>query len=47
MNGNPELYALLEHLNITFEYIEHPPAPTIEIARQYWAGHDAMHCKWT
>ena len=45
MNGNAELYALLKHLNITFEYIEHPPAPTIEIARQYWAGHDAKHCK--
>ena len=45
MNGSPELYALLEQLNIAFEYIEHPPAPTIEIARQYWAGHDAKHCK--
>jgi len=45
MNGIPELYALLEHLEIQFEYIEHPPAPTIEIARQYWAGHDAKHCK--
>ena len=45
MNGDPKLYALLQQLNIEFEYIEHPPAPTIEIARQYWAGHDAMHCK--
>ena len=45
MNGSPELYALLEHLEIQFEYIEHPSAPTIEIARQYWAGHDAKHCK--
>lgn len=45
MNGHPALYALLEKLTISFEYIEHPPAPTIEIARQYWAGHDAKHCK--
>jgi len=45
MNGSPELYALLKQLDISFEYIEHPPAPTIEIARQYWAGHDAKHCK--
>ncbi len=45
MNGTPKLYALLEQLNIPFEYIEHPPAPTIEIARQYWEGHDATHCK--
>jgi Ala-tRNA(Pro) deacylase len=35
----------LSKLGIPFEYIEHPPAPTIEIARQYWKGHDAKHCK--
>jgi len=45
MNGDPKLYQLLEDLNIPFEYIEHPPAPTIEIAKQYWEGHDAQHCK--
>ena len=45
MNGSPELYALLEELGIKYEYIEHPAAPTIEIAKQYWAGHDAQHCK--
>jgi Ala-tRNA(Pro) deacylase len=45
MNGSEKLYQLLEHLNISFEYLEHPAAPTIEIAKQYWAGHDAKHCK--
>ncbi len=45
MNGDPHVYQTLEKLNIAFEYIEHPPAPTIEIAKQYWAGHDAQHCK--
>lgn len=45
MNGNPELYTLLDSLNIRYEYIEHPEAPTIEIAKRYWAGHDARHCK--
>ncbi|MDR1114715.1 MAG: prolyl-tRNA synthetase associated domain-containing protein [Tannerella sp.] len=45
MNGDPKLYDLLERLNIGFEYIEHPPAPTIDVARQYWAGHEAKHCK--
>lgn len=45
MNGDPRFYALLEQLGIKFEYLEHPPAPTIEIAKQYWAGHDAKHCK--
>jgi Ala-tRNA(Pro) deacylase len=45
MNGDPKLYAILEQLQIPFQYIEHPPAPTIEIAKQYWHGHDAQHCK--
>lgn len=45
MNGDPRLYALLEELKISYEYIEHPPAPTIEIAKQYWSGHEAKHCK--
>lgn len=45
MNGDPKLYALLDELCISYEYIEHPPAPTIEIAKQYWAGHEAKHCK--
>lgn len=45
MNGDPQLYNLLHDLQIEFEYIAHPPAPTIEIARQYWEGHDAQHCK--
>jgi len=45
MNGDPKLYQLLDELHIPYEYIEHPPAPTIEIAKQYWAGHDAQHCK--
>ena len=45
MNGSEKLYQLLEYLNISFEYLEHPAAPTVEIAKQYWAGHDAQHCK--
>jgi len=45
MNGSEKLYRLLEYLNIPVEYLEHPEAPTIEIAKQYWKGHDAKHCK--
>ncbi len=45
MNGDPKLYQLLAELKINYEYIEHPEAPTIEIAKQYWAGHEAQHCK--
>ena len=45
MNGSEKLYQALKSLNIPFEYLEHPAAPTVEIAKQYWAGHDAKHCK--
>jgi hypothetical protein len=33
MNGSEKLYQLLEHLNIPFEYIEHPAAPTTTSAK--------------
>ena len=45
MNGQKELYEILDSLNIKFEYNEHPAAPTIEIAKQYWQNLDATHCK--
>jgi Ala-tRNA(Pro) deacylase len=45
MNGPDKLYRLLEDLNIPFEYLEHPEAPTVAVAKKYWAGHDAVHCK--
>ena len=45
MNGDLKLYAILEVLGIRFEYYEHPPAPTIELARLYWKDIEATHCK--
>jgi Uncharacterized conserved protein len=45
MNGSPELYSLLEVLNINFDYYEHPPTPTIEDAMVYWKDIEATHCK--
>lgn len=46
MIGDPLLYCKLEELGIPFEYYEHPPAPTIEIAIQYWKDiKQTTHCK--
>lgn len=45
MNGDPKLYELLKELQISFEYYEHPPAPTIEEAKIYWKDLEATHCK--
>jgi Ala-tRNA(Pro) deacylase len=45
MQGDGHLYRILEELNIPFEYHEHPPAPTVEIASLYWKDIDSTHCK--
>lgn len=45
MNGDPALYAVLDELGIGFDYYGHPPAPTVEIAAQYWKDIEAAHCK--
>jgi Ala-tRNA(Pro) deacylase len=45
MKGDPKLYEILEGLNISFGYHEHPPTPTIEEAMKYWKDLDATHCK--
>lgn len=43
--GQSKVYDTLNALGITFDYIEHPPAPTIEIAKQYWTNLESTHCK--
>ncbi len=43
--GQPELYQLLDSLQIPYEYIEHPPAPTVAEAMKYWSDIESGHCK--
>lgn len=45
MIGQEKVYERLKELGIGFDYLEHPAAPTIEIARQYWKNLDSTHCK--
>jgi Ala-tRNA(Pro) deacylase len=45
LRGSEKIYTALKELDINFEYHEHPPAPTIEIAKQYWKDIEATHCK--
>ena len=45
MQGPDELYTLLDRLGIEYEYTEHPAAPTIAIAKQFWVGTNSKHCK--
>ena len=43
--GQSKVYDTLNALGITFDYLEHPAAPTIEIAKQYWTNLESTHCK--
>lgn len=45
MNGQPQVYSYLDQLGIKYEYYEHPEAPTIEIAAQYYRGEGTTLCK--
>ena len=39
------VYDFLEAHDIEYSVYEHPEAPTIEIARQYWRQDGSKHCK--
>lgn len=43
--GETLVYDRLSRLGILFERYEHPPAATVDDAREHWAGIDATHCK--
>ncbi|HRS54306.1 MAG TPA: prolyl-tRNA synthetase associated domain-containing protein [Bacteroidales bacterium] len=45
LQGSTLLYEILNKLNIKFDYYEHPPAPTVEVASKYWSNIEATHCK--
>lgn len=45
MRGQPELYRLLEKLEINFDYHEHPPLATIKDAKIHWRDFKSGRCK--
>ena len=45
MIGQEIVYKTLAALGIPFDYLEHPEAPTVEIAKRYWKDLDSTHCK--
>ncbi len=45
MNNRDKVAEVLNNLDIEFTLYEHPPLPTIEIAREYWKVIAAQHCK--
>ena len=45
MRGQQQVYEYLEQQGIGFDYYEHPEAPTIEIASQFYRGEGTVLCK--
>lgn len=45
MVGQQQVYDYLKNLGIEFDYYEHPEAPTIEIAAQFYRGEGTTLCK--
>ena len=45
MIGQPQVYETLQRIQIPFDYYEHPEAPTIEIAAQFYRGENTTLCK--
>lgn len=45
MRGQPQVYEILNQLEIAFDYYEHPPVPTVKEAQLYWKDIEATHCK--
>jgi Ala-tRNA(Pro) deacylase len=45
MKGQKQLYEVLEKLEISFEYHEHPPLNTIEDAIVHWKDYNSGRCK--
>ena len=45
MRGQQQVYDYLAQQGIEFDYYEHPEAPTIEIASQFYRGEGTVLCK--
>ena len=45
MVGDVAIYSQLAVQGIAFEYHEHPAAPTVALALEYWKDIPATHCK--
>lgn len=45
MDRKQVVFDYLDQRGLDYEYYEHPEAPTIEIAKQYWRHDGSKHCK--
>lgn len=45
MGNKEKVFKYLEDLGIDYSFYEHPEAPTIEVAKEYWKPDGSRHCK--
>ena len=45
MERRDKVFGWLDEQGIKYTWYEHPEAPTIEIAQQYWRADGSKHCK--
>lgn len=45
MERRNKVFDFLQSWGIEYSFYEHPEAPTIEIAREYWRADGSKHCK--
>ena len=45
MDRKQVVFDYLDQRGLDYEYYEHPEAPTIEVAKQYWRNDGSKHCK--
>lgn len=45
MDRRKKVYDFLKNNNIDYDCYEHPEAPTIDIAKEYWRNDGSKHCK--
>ena len=45
MERRDKVFGWLDEHGIKYTWYEHPEAPTIEIAQQYWCADGSKHCK--
>ena len=45
MERRDKVFQWLDEHGISYSWYEHPEAPTIEIAREYWRKDGSKHCK--
>lgn len=43
--GQPQVYQTLINMGISYDYYEHPEAPTIEVASKFYRGEGTTLCK--